>query len=95
MPITQRPKPATKASPAVDVKALINKGGTVGDGGQGRQPGAEEKPASSVVLRVPPQMLRRIDRALADRPLKTPRHTWLLEAVLEKLEREEAAAAGQ
>lgn len=72
-------KPATlKVQP--DVDALILKGGSVAS--QRRH----DKPAS-VVLRIPPDLLERVDAALAARPLKVPRHQWLLEAVIEKLER--------
>jgi hypothetical protein len=41
-----------------------------------------------VVLRLPVSLLSRVDRAVKQRPMKTPRHRWLLEAILEKLERE-------
>lgn len=87
MPITRKPKPSTASPQGVDVDALINKGGSVA----GRDAKAEQKEgaASPVVLRVPNHLLARIDQALASRLLRTPRHTWLLEAVLEKIEREE------
>jgi hypothetical protein len=41
-----------------------------------------------VLLRVPSDLLQRIDRAVQTRRLPLPRHTWMLEALLEKLERE-------
>ena len=82
MAISRKPKPQEKAS--VDVEALINKGGSVagGDNDTG------EKSSVPVILRVPQTLLTRIDEAVAARPIRTPRHTWMLEAVLEKLERE-------
>lgn len=88
MPITRKPKPATEAPQEVDVNALINKGGSVAE--RDAKTDKKEGATSPVVLRIPHVMLNRIDRVLASRLLKTPRHTWLLEAVLEKLEREEA-----
>ena len=88
MPIIRKPKPAAAAAPGIDVNALINKGGGVAR--QDVKAEADENATSPVVLRVPNRLLKRIDQALLSRPLKTPRHTWLLEAVLEKLEREEA-----
>ena len=88
MPIIRKPKPAVAAAPGIDVNALINKGGSVAR--QDVKAEADENATSPVVLRVPNRLLKRIDQALLSRPLKTPRHTWLLEAVLEKLEREEA-----
>ena len=88
MPIIRKPKPAAAAAPGIDVNALINKGGGVAR--QDVKAEADENATSPVVLRVPNRLLKRIDQALLSRPLKTPRHTWLLEAVLEKLERGEA-----
>ena len=87
MPIIRKPKPAAAAAPGIDVNALINKGGSVAR--QDVKAEADENATSPVVLRVPNRLLKRIDQALLSRPLKTPRHTWLLEAVLKKLEREE------
>ena len=84
MPITRKPKPASPVG--VDVDALISRGGGVA--GREPKPDRKEGTTSPVVLRVPAPLLSRIDEALASRLLKTPRHTWLLEAVLEKLERE-------
>ena len=46
--------------------------------------GAEPKP---VLLNIPAALLGRIDEAVKGRPVRTPRHTWILEAILEKLER--------
>jgi hypothetical protein len=34
--------------------------------------------------------MERIDHAVQARRIKTPRHTWLLEAIIEKLDREQA-----
>jgi hypothetical protein len=80
MAITKKPK-TKAAAPTVDVEALIRKGGSVaGDGGKPK--------SASVVLRLPAELAERIGRAVQARKVKTPRHTWLLEAVLEKLERE-------
>jgi hypothetical protein len=85
MAISRRPKPAlVAAGAAVDVDALINKGGSVAR--IAPEP-AISKPAP-VVLRIPPDVLARIDQAVEARRVKVPRHTWLMEAVIEKLERE-------
>jgi hypothetical protein len=86
MTVTKRPKPASVATAApVDVDALISKGGSVARAGA--EPAAPAKTAP-VVLRLPPDVLTRIDRAVEARRVKVPRHTWLMEAVIEKLERE-------
>lgn len=79
-------KPAKLVEPQiVDVDALIRKGGSVAGEAE---TGANK--AASVVLRVPAEIMTRIDQAVQARRVKTPRHTWLLEAVMEKLEREAA-----
>jgi hypothetical protein len=86
MAISRKPKQSSgAAAKTVDVDALINKGGSVGgrNGGQGK-----EKDAVPVILRVPEDILERVDSSVQARRIKTPRHTWLLEAILEKLERE-------
>jgi hypothetical protein len=86
MAISRRPKPTlVAAAPAVDVDALISKGGSIARAGA--EPAAPAKTAP-VVLRLPPDVLTRIDRAVESRRVKVPRHTWLMEAVIEKLERE-------
>jgi hypothetical protein len=48
----------------------------------------EAKDEMPVTLRLPPNVLREIDQAVAARKIKIPRHTWLLEAVAEKLDRQ-------
>ena len=81
-------KPAKKPAPqAVDVEALILKGGSVA--GEAEAAGKTGK-AASVVLRIPADVMERVDRAVQARRIKTPRHTWLLEAIMEKLDREQA-----
>jgi hypothetical protein len=83
MAISRKPKQSSSAATkTVDVDALIKKGGSVaGKNGQ-------EKSAVPVILRVPEDILEKVDASVQVRRIKTPRHTWLLEAVLEKLERE-------
>jgi hypothetical protein len=49
---------------------------------------SRDEAEQQVVLRLPRALLRRVDAAVKQRPLKTPRHRWLMEAILEKLERE-------
>ena len=67
---------------AVDVEGLIQKGGTV--------PEEALSPARKVVpvtLRIPSTLLERVDQHLKSQLVPLPRHTWILEAVQEKLER--------
>jgi hypothetical protein len=87
MAVTRRPKPAPSltTAPTVDVEALINKGGSVAPTSEPSVAAGKPVP---VVLRVPPDVLARVDQFVEARRVKVPRHTWLLEAVVEKLERE-------
>jgi hypothetical protein len=82
MAITRKPKPARAAGP-VDVEALINKGGSVAQFKAAAAPAAS--PVIPVILRLPSGILGRIDDAVKARPVKMPRHTWILEAIVEKL----------
>jgi hypothetical protein len=86
MAISRKPKRAASAAAKhVDVDALISKGGSVAG-----KNGGQERDAVPVILRVPEDILQKVDASVQARRIKTPRHTWLLEAVLEKLERESA-----
>jgi hypothetical protein len=86
MAISRKPHAMGKA---VDVEALISKGGTA--------PVAEFAEDSGNVkrlqLRLEPELIAQIDTARSARQIKTPRHTWLLEAVYEKLYREMKATS--
>jgi predicted DNA binding CopG/RHH family protein len=81
--VTPKPKSTPKPSEA-EAEKLIRKGGSIPSEHR------EQKPAS-VVLRIPSELLERVDATLAKRPIKVPRHQWLLEAIVEKLERDEVS----
>jgi hypothetical protein len=93
-------KPQTLAKTSVDIDALINRGGEPANG-NGRT-GADQRLAKKapkaappagvtpVIIRVPDETLRAIDNQVEARAVKTPRHTWLLEAIAEKLTREQS-----
>lgn len=67
------------------IAALIEQGGSVATKEAGQGSGAKK-----VQLRVPLPLLTQIDQSLAKRGMLSPsRHSWLLEACIEKLEREE------
>jgi hypothetical protein len=85
--ISRKPKsPSDDSNGVVDVEALINKGGSIASS----PPAAPAKTAETVTinLRMPIPLVERIDVVLKSYPIKKPRHTWLLEAVIEKLEKE-------
>jgi len=77
------PKPAGKGK--VDVDALIRKGGSSANG--------DIRATVPLKLRVPAPMLRQVDEIVAARKVPTPRHSWLLEAIHEKIERDSRRAA--
>jgi hypothetical protein len=86
--ITRKPsghQASTPPSSEAEIDALIHKGFSIPED-HGGLPSEEEE--QQVVLRLPRAILRRVDVAVKQRPLKTPRHRWLMEAILEKLERE-------
>jgi len=85
MAISRKPKRESAATSAVDVDALINKGGSVAAKNGGQE---KERHTVPVILRVPEDILQKVDASVQARRIKTPRHTWLLEAILEKLEGE-------
>lgn len=85
-------KPQRPPVPAVDVDALINRGGSPTGAPPEPPPG---KTSTTILLRLPPDMLDQVDAALKSRPIKLPRHTWILEAIHEKLSRESSSQPGK
>lgn len=87
MAVTKKPKIQVDAPSQVDVDALILKGGSPA----GEAPPSTDKPGnkiSPVILRIPSELLNRIEEVRGTRPVKIPRNTWLLEAIVEKLQRD-------
>lgn len=82
MAISRKPKTTEKKTKEVDIKALINKGGSTAENGK------KESGDKPILIRIPSDALQKIDEIVMSKRIKTPRHTWLLEAVFEKLERE-------
>ena len=85
MAISRKPRPAASENHGVDIDALIHKGGSVP--GEEASRGGRQKLAP-VMLRLPPAMLEKVDAAVQARVVPTPRTTWIMEAIAEKLERE-------
>lgn len=90
MTITKKPRASETLSaiPEANIQALIEKGGSVARKGEEKK--NPDKP-QLLQIRIDRAFLNRIDAALHRRKVKTPRHTWILEALYEKLEREESA----
>ncbi len=83
--ITRRPKPVsskTSQPSETDIHAVIRKGlsGPVDE--------SADTEEAQVKLRLPAALLKRVDAAVKAQAIKTPRHRWLIEAIVEKLGRE-------
>src|SRR5687768_4522595 len=93
MAITRKPKPVATAESSVDVDALINKGGSIA------KPEAssafEPEGTARVPLRIPSNLVGEVDDSCRARRVRTSRNHWILEAIVEKLEREQAQAAAR
>jgi hypothetical protein len=82
MAVTRKPRVVPESA----IEALIAKGGSVA---------APAPPAAPptlgvkmVPVRIDTTLLTRIDRAVQAQPIKIPRNTWVLQAILEKLDRD-------
>jgi hypothetical protein len=90
--ITKKPKAGTKLSDR-DIDALIAKGGDVPaeikkENERRSNKGNSHKKAS-VQLRLPQNLIDRIDDILDKRIITTSRHTWFLEAIEAKIKADE------
>ena len=83
-------KPQRTSLPDDQIEALINKGGEVpSEKKQTTKPAVEK--AERIVptqLRLPQSKLDEIDAVSRKRKVKVSRHSWFLEAIEEKLERD-------
>lgn len=88
MAITTKPK--RNLSPAIDVDALINKGGSVAvpDAPPPDKDEDEDK-IVAVLVRIPKSVLDTVDAQRKAKKVRVPRNTWILEAIVERTEREE------
>ena len=88
MALRRKPRSEPHKSSSADerrIESLINKGGSVApdhEEGKGVRP-------QLVQLRLSRSLVQRIDKVRQQRLVAPSRHTWLLEALLEKLETEE------
>ena len=78
MPIAKKPTLDEEPSQS-EINAVISKGGSIAN--------QDKAKTEKILIRIPNGLLDRVDTDLTTRPLKTPRNTWILEAILEKLER--------
>lgn len=75
MAVARKPK-----SPQADALALIHKGGSPA--------AAAARKITPIALRVPTELLARLDAARGTQAVALPRNTWILQAIAEKLARE-------
>jgi hypothetical protein len=83
MAVTRKPQQkdmATGAPSETAIRAFIERGGSVP---------SEEGRTKLVQLRLAPELIARIDTVLRAQRVPSSRHHWLLEAIHEKLDREE------
>ena len=80
-------KPTKSKKPSVE--ELIMKGGSSGLQSEGLEQEQDEEEVKRVQLRIPVAKLDEIDQSVKKRPGKLSRHTWIMEAIEEKLQREE------
>ncbi len=83
MPISRKPKDSSQFHHN-QIEGLINKGGSVAKKEE------TQNLDTPVMLRIPVCMKKQIAEVLEKKTIKKPRHTWILEAIAEKLEREKA-----
>jgi hypothetical protein len=82
MAVTRKPKPATTATNERAVQALIGKGGSTAAP-------QDDQPLTSVLLRIPSDMLARIDASVKRRlPVRISRQSWIIEALRDQLAKE-------
>jgi hypothetical protein len=82
MAVTRKPRVVPESA----IEALIAKGGSVA---APEPPPAPPAPGVKMVpVRIDTTLLTRIDRAVQAQPIKIPRNTWVLQAILEKLQRD-------
>ena len=83
MAVARKPKANTAASEE-KIAALIDKGGSTAHD----DPQASATRNMAVSLRIPGPLAQRLDTFLQGRLIRMPRQTWILEAIVEKLDRE-------
>lgn len=91
MTIARKPMRSGPQGGVVDVEALINKGGSAPvRENESKAPTAGT--TAAIVLRLPTGILEQVDSLLKARPVRIPRHTWIIEAIYEKIQRESEAS---
>ncbi len=87
MAITKKPTPFSTSVVANDkaIESVINKGLA----SQEEVKLKNSKKVTAIVIRMPGDLLLKIDEIVQRRAVKIPRHTWILEAIVEKVNYEQ------
>ncbi len=80
MAISRKPNPAKVSEEKI--QSVINQGGSVATT---NEPEISESEKKNLQLRLDAELIKRIDESRKKRAIPPPRHTWLLEAIHEKL----------
>lgn len=92
MAIARKPQTSPNSAAAVDVDALIAKGGSVATRPIEAEAAIPDATATaSFTLRVPREILRTVDDHRNTQSYKVPRQQWIIEAIMQRLERESVA----
>jgi hypothetical protein len=86
--ITRKPKAGQGIKPSTQedkIKAVIFKG--MASPAETTPNNESEETEQQVKLRLPLSLLHKIDASVKSQRIKTSRHRWLMEAIIEKLER--------
>lgn len=75
-------KPTTKLISETDIKAIIEKGGSA------VQEEKDEAIRKNLQLRIEPNLISQIDSSRKLRMVPPSRHSWILEAIHEKIQRD-------
>jgi hypothetical protein len=87
MAISVKPQQKPSNQNEASITELINKGGSVSSSTTAPTQIAP-KEEQTVTLRVPRELIDKLDELLGKGIIKKKRHPWILDAIVEKLERE-------
>ncbi len=88
-PQLRKPKPTAASNNAVDVEAIINRGGSSPATQSAQEQETPKTGRKSVIVYFEPEMLSRVDKAASSQVIKTSRQRWIMEAIVEKLQSQE------
>jgi hypothetical protein len=88
MAISRKPSRSAPTSTPDEqkIQELISRGGS--EPTTTSPPDSTAKTSTPILLRIPADIMEQLDATLKARPVRLPRHTWILEAIHEKLTRD-------